>query len=75
MAENKRGNCISPFLCQSNNLQYFCIVKCFMETGAYIESKEDSAKTPESELMSVEEYFDIVWHRYIEKTRKIVIKD
>ena len=46
-----------------------------METGAYIESKEDSAKTPESELMSVEEYFDIVWHRYIEKQEKIVIKD
>lgn len=44
-----------------------------METGAYIESKEDFAVI--SELMSVEEYFDIVWHRYIEKTRKIVIKD
>ena len=44
-----------------------------METGAYIKSKEDFAVT--SELMSVEEYFDIVWHRYIEKTRKIVIKD
>ena len=29
----------------------------------------------ESELMSVEEYFDIVWHRYIEKQEKIVIKD
>ncbi len=29
----------------------------------------------ESEMMSVEEYFDIVWHRYIEKQEKIVIKD
>ena len=29
----------------------------------------------ESELMSVEEYFDIVWYRYIEKQEKIVIKD
>lgn len=29
----------------------------------------------ESELMSVEEYFDIVWHRYLEKQEKIVIKD
>lgn len=65
--------CISLFLCQSNNLQYFCIVKFFMETGAYIESKEDFAVI--SELMSVEEYFDIVWHRYIEKQEKIVIKD
>lgn len=46
-----------------------------METGTYIESKEDSAVTSEGELMSVEEYFDIVWHSYIEKTRKIVIKD
>ena len=43
-----------------------------METGAYIESKEDSAKTPESELMSVEEYFDIVWHRYIEKQERLL---
>lgn len=29
----------------------------------------------ESEMMSVEEYFDIVWHRYLEKQEKIVIKD
>lgn len=35
----------------------------------------DGIISDESELMSVEEYFDIVWHRYIEKTRKIVIKD
>ncbi len=25
------------------------------------------SKTPESELMSVEEYFDMVWNRYMEK--------
>lgn len=72
MAENKRGNCISLFLCQSNNLQYFCIVKCFMETGAYIGNKDGLAKTSESELMSVEEYFDMVWHRYLEKHEKMI---
>lgn len=35
----------------------------------------DGIISDESELMSVEEYFDIVWHRYIEKQEKIVIKD
>lgn len=35
----------------------------------------DGIISVESELMSVEEYFDIVWHRYIEKQEKIVIKD
>ena len=28
-------------------------------------------KTPESELMSVEEYFDMVWNRYMEKYEKL----
>ena len=28
-------------------------------------------KTPESELMSVEEYFDMVWNRYLEKYEKL----
>ncbi|MBP3762715.1 MAG: hypothetical protein J6I49_02420 [Bacteroidales bacterium] len=27
----------------------------------------DLPKTPESELMEVEEFFDIVWKRYLEK--------
>lgn len=31
----------------------------------------DGIISDESELMSVEEYFDIVWHRYIEKQEKI----
>ncbi len=35
----------------------------------------DGIISDESEMMSVEEYFDIVWHRYIEKQEKIVIKD
>lgn len=43
-----------------------------METGAYIESKEDFAVTSESELMSVDEYFDIVWHSYIEKQERLL---
>ena len=56
-----------------------------METVSYIESKEatrvskekatkqncDVAKTPDSELMSVEEYFDMVWNRYLEKYEKL----
>lgn len=28
-------------------------------------------KTPESELMTVEEYFDEVWQRYLEKHEKL----
>lgn len=28
-------------------------------------------KTPESELMTVEEYFDEVWQRYLEKYEKL----
>ena len=28
-------------------------------------------KTPESELMSVEEYFDMVWDRYLEKYEEL----
>lgn len=28
-------------------------------------------KTPESELMTVEEYFDEVWNRYLEKYEKL----
>lgn len=64
--------CISLFLCQSNNLQYFCIVKFFMETVSYIENDVGLAKTSESELMSVEEYFDMVWHRYLEKHEKMI---
>ncbi|MBP5536354.1 MAG: hypothetical protein J6X62_06130 [Bacteroidales bacterium] len=29
------------------------------------------SKTPESELMSVDEYFDMVWNRYMEKYEKL----
>ncbi len=43
-----------------------------METSAYIESKESFAVTSESELMSVEEYFDVVWHSYIEKQESLL---
>lgn len=28
-------------------------------------------KTPESELMSVDEYFDMVWNRYMEKYEEL----
>ena len=31
----------------------------------------DIPRTPESELMSVEEYFDLVWNRYVEKYEKL----
>ena len=56
----------------------------FMKTVAYIDKDAvgvskvkktkqtcEVAKTPESELMSVEEYFDIVWSRYLEKYEKL----
>ncbi|MBO4614459.1 MAG: hypothetical protein J5709_05035 [Bacteroidales bacterium] len=29
------------------------------------------SKTPENELLSVEEYFDMVWQRYLEKYEKL----
>ena len=29
------------------------------------------SKTPESELMSVDEYFDMVWNRYMEKYEEL----
>lgn len=32
----------------------------------------DGIISDESELMSVEEYFDIVWHRYIEKKKGLL---
>lgn len=31
----------------------------------------DVSKTPESELMSVDEYFGMVWDRYLEKYEKL----
>lgn len=34
-------------------------------------STQSVEKTPESELMTVEEYFDEVWSRYLEKYEKL----
>ena len=34
-------------------------------------SPQPVEKTPESELMTVEEYFDEVWQRYLEKYEKL----
>ena len=31
----------------------------------------EAPKTPENELLSVEEYFDMVWQRYLEKYEKL----
>ena len=33
--------------------------------------QDEIPKTPESELMSVEEYFDIVWQNYLKKYTKL----
>lgn len=39
---------------------------------AKADSKQiDVSKTPESELMSVDEYFGMVWDRYLEKYEKL----
>ena len=35
------------------------------------DEQREVQKTPESELMSVEEYFDMVWDRYLEKYEKL----
>lgn len=36
-----------------------------------IDTTQSVDKTPESELMTVEEYFDEVWQRYLEKYEKL----
>ena len=36
-----------------------------------VDSQPSAGKTPESELMTVEEYFDEVWQRYLEKYEKL----
>ena len=36
-----------------------------------IDTTQSVDNTPESELMTVEEYFDEVWQRYLEKYEKL----
>jgi len=36
-----------------------------------IGTTQSNDKTPESELMTVEEFFDEVWQRYLEKYEKL----
>lgn len=43
--------------------------KRFSKTKAAMQTKVP--KTPESELMSVEEYFGMVWNRCLEKYEKL----
>ena len=38
---------------------------------AKVAKTSKATKTPESELMSVGEYFDMVWNRYLEKYEEL----
>jgi hypothetical protein len=55
----------------TNSTETVCAPRIRRGRKATVAAQTAIEKTPESELMTVEEYFDEVWQRYLEKYEKL----
>ena len=55
----------------TNSTETMRVPRIRRERKAPVAVQTEITKTPESELMSVDEYFDEVWQRYLEKYEKL----